>query len=422
MTIVYKSSKLIKNINITNLFPYKYGKLWIVQVLLTSVLLLNSCTSTDRTSTSRGVDDIEVIEINIKGHFEEIKASEIFEPDFEVIKLETTDKSIFSVISDIQITDDLIFICDVTTNRLFVFYRNGQFKKGLTQTGRGPGEFITASSFCINEKDSLIFLYDNMQMKLLTYDFELNFIKESPVPFYAMKIGYINSNYLAFFTGQMKSQDKDYQYELIVVNENMEIIEKLLPYPGFFNAIRGIATAPLANYDGSYLYWNSFDNSVYQLDQNHNLSEKYRILNYKGFVFPDYNFYLERNNLASGQVADEIWEKGYIYSQEFLENKNNILMVYHQDGNHYTVINKKNMTQYHAKRLQDDFGLGLNLTKRSKPIYMENKNCIYAIYYQDFEYINDTKTTPNHIFENFSINDNPILVVLKLKKNPIELN
>ncbi len=412
-----------RNIQLKKIFTkflnyQKLEKVLLSQTLLILILSIHSCSTSDKTKLSRNVNDSDVIELRLKGSFESIKASDIFEPDFEVVKLETKENSLLAIITKLHITSEHIFISDQTTNRFFIFNRDGKLKNSITQTGRGPGEFLKLGNFSVNESDSLIYIYDDMQMKLITYDFDLKIISEAKIPFYAMSVSY-HDNKFFFFTGQMERQEPKYQYELIILNKDFEIIEKLLPYPGFLNAIRGHFMSPINNYDGNYIYWNNFDNLIFQLDKNLNLSAKYRILDYRGHTFPDYDFYLERKNYNSSQVADEIWDKGYIYSQEFVENKNNILMTYHQDGNHYAFINKETMKQWHAKRLEDDLGLAINATKREKPIYMESGTCIYAVYYQLFERVKDSNLKMNPIFEDFSINDNPILVILKLKEDPI---
>jgi hypothetical protein len=400
---------------------HKAERVLLSLTLLISILSMHSCSISDKTKPSRTFNDTEVIEINLKGSFESIKASDVFEPTFEIIKLETNENSLVSIITDLHFTGEQIFIGDVTTNNFIIFNRNGQFERSITHTGRGPGEYLKLGDFCINETDSLIYIYDDMQMKLMTFDYELNFITEREIPFYAMHVSYHDNNFF-FFTGQMERQQPEYQYELLITNKDLEIIEKLLPYPDFFNAIRGNTMTPTYNFDGNYIYWNSFDNEVFQLDKTFNLSAKYRIVDYRGHIFPDYDFYLERNDLNSAQVADEIWEKGYIYSQEFLENKSNLLMIYHQDGNHYAFINKETMEQWHAKRLLDDLGLGINATKRAEPIYMESGTCIYAIHYHFYDRLKDSNTNLNPVFNDFSMEDNPILVVLKLKEDPINLN
>jgi hypothetical protein len=105
--------------------------------------------------------------------------------------------------------------------------------------------------------------------------------------------------------------------------------------------------------------------------------------------------------------------KKLIYSQEFVESKNNLLMFYYADGVKASIINKNTGKQRHSKTLTDDFGLCLNANKRMKPIYMENGICIYAVYYQFYEAMKNNRLHP--IFKKFSMNDNPILIIFRLR-------
>lgn len=78
-----------------------------------------------------------------------VKYSDII-TDYNVIPLETTNESLIGNIDKIVFHDNQFFILDQFKVRtIFVFSSTGKFMWKLSKFGKGPGEFIEPTDFCI---------------------------------------------------------------------------------------------------------------------------------------------------------------------------------------------------------------------------------------------------------------------------------
>ena len=99
----------------------------------------------------------------------------------EFVSLETNDKCLITNIQSMLIRDSLIYILDSSTN-LFVFNRQGHFKRQIGSLGQGPAEYIKINSFFIDKTKQCIVIVDDMKKAFLYYDFNGNFIQKRGVP------------------------------------------------------------------------------------------------------------------------------------------------------------------------------------------------------------------------------------------------
>lgn len=111
--------------------------------------------------------------INIEEGFKEqreFKLSEIAS-DIEYVKLETTPESyIGGGNSTVVIGSNYFFIYN--KKRLLQFSRNGEFVKEIGRNGRGPGEFASTKGIAIDETTKNIYVIANFGHKVLEYNYE----------------------------------------------------------------------------------------------------------------------------------------------------------------------------------------------------------------------------------------------------------
>lgn len=102
-----------------------------------------------------------------------VQPSELLEPDFEVIPLETIDESIISEISKVKIHDNRFYIQDRQQQVIFIFDQNGKYINKINRRGRGPGEYIAINDFDIY--NGCIYII-SAAAKLLRYDLNGKYI------------------------------------------------------------------------------------------------------------------------------------------------------------------------------------------------------------------------------------------------------
>ena len=141
--------------------------------------LLFSCSETR-------IGDLFEIQVDINQN-NLLSLSEIVE-EFTVIEPELTDESLINpdMIERIIISENNVFVAQLTS--LYVFTKDGKFVRTIGSRGQGPGEYNWILGVAMDEKNKRLFLCSNIN-KLICYDFNGNFIKES---FQPAQLGYSN--------------------------------------------------------------------------------------------------------------------------------------------------------------------------------------------------------------------------------------
>ena len=94
----------------------------------------------------------------------------------EYIPLETNPNCMIQSIQHITFSEDFMFIADYT--KILQFDRKGKFLRQIGANGRGPGEYLGITGFCIDPKNKKVFVNAcGDGCEILEYDFNGSFIK-----------------------------------------------------------------------------------------------------------------------------------------------------------------------------------------------------------------------------------------------------
>lgn len=135
-----------------------------------------------------------------------------------LIKLETTDESIFGSFNEIKVYNDCIYILDCTiTNSILSFdIHTGKFNFKLRNIGKGKGEYLYPRSFSVS--DDTIFIYDYGTKKVLLFDLKGNFISEFKINFWANQIEAFDGKLYFYCDVKGKyDEQKDFKNSFLVV-------------------------------------------------------------------------------------------------------------------------------------------------------------------------------------------------------------
>ncbi|MDR2026154.1 MAG: 6-bladed beta-propeller [Prevotellaceae bacterium] len=105
-------------------------------------------------------------------HRDTLYASSFFK-NVRTVMLEEHDDALIGEIQWIQAFDSYILIFDfVIAQKLLVFDKNGKFLRQIGKRGRGPGEYIQITDFCIDPERREIYLLDAGSRKVLKYSLD----------------------------------------------------------------------------------------------------------------------------------------------------------------------------------------------------------------------------------------------------------
>ena len=99
--------------------------------------------------------------------------------DVNVIKLEVTDNSLVSRVSELAYNGEFIVISD--SRKVYVFSAEGKFLRVIGKNGQGPGEYNYVPSFAVDWKKNELYLAANN--RVIVYNINGQLINEVKIPF-----------------------------------------------------------------------------------------------------------------------------------------------------------------------------------------------------------------------------------------------
>ena len=151
--------------------------------LFYSLLMLMSlmgCNSAKANPEAEVVEEVQegLPVINLSENVKEVSALNLSDAAerVEIVKLETTNKSILSNLRHIQVTNSDIWITHYKDQYVYRFSRDGKFKNRVGKIGQGPEEYTRLSSFWIDEATKEVYVL-SMVYGVKVYDYEGHYIR-----------------------------------------------------------------------------------------------------------------------------------------------------------------------------------------------------------------------------------------------------
>lgn len=346
------------------------------------------------------------------------KFSEIYKFN-KVIKLETTEESVFAVPSKIVITNFYILILDQMRDNLLVFGKEGEFIKSLGHKGVGPKEHLSISSFSVVEDKNTLLFYDDYNSAIFYYSLDsLKFKKKEPIDFAFRTFENYNSK-LIFYRGLFPSKEnKKLSYDVIVTNYDTprEIENKFFPYD-FYNGTRGHIEKLLKTKEGLFFYQNYAD-TIYDFKEGVFIPRY--IIDFYNSEVPPPSYYKDRKKLSNIQIDSELLKSNCIYSYRFFKTNKHIFVSYFSQKKHFFYIeellgNKK----ISINKFEDDLGFGLD---NREPDFFSENALGFVIYPSIVAKKKEEKSIRiNAELQDLNVEDNPYLVLFDLKDSELNI-
>ncbi|WP_057938619.1 6-bladed beta-propeller [Algoriphagus resistens] len=164
----------------------------------------------------------------------------------DYISLETNEESFLSLIQDIEIYKDRVFVVDFP-GRILVFDINGKFLQRIGKEGEGPGEFYNLNSFVINKETETVHVASGR--RLISYTLDNKFIGEKSFPFFIDFMEIVN-NKLSLVAGEdgVKSGDRYVNKRSLFMLDSDLIVVDSIPLLHIEMEKQMGATYPYKNY------------------------------------------------------------------------------------------------------------------------------------------------------------------------------
>ena len=203
--------------------------------------------------------------------------SEVIELD-HYVPLETNDSCLFGNIQKLLIREDRIFVMDWANKVIMIFDQTGKFKAKIDHAGNGPGEYIRIKDFDV--RNGLIYVYAlNAKMLVYTLNGEWITTKDMAVVFSEFSICKDGSFFIS-----TSLQRNEFIPEIDSYSFLLGYPDSIITHKGFKRSEAGNKMSILAfidnvtRYGDTLIFIPQYSPSVYQLNPDKTLGERYRVL------------------------------------------------------------------------------------------------------------------------------------------------
>ena len=358
------------------------------------------------------------------GKSKEIPISNIVK-DIRFIPLETNENCLFGTdISKVKMVNDTLFISDY--NYIFKYDLDGKFITRIGKKGRGPGEYAKGfQTFLVDKNKQHLIGFELLDQKMMKYDFKGNFINEVKIDFLPGPAEWNRDGNMAVYNMGFTYENAPW-HDFYILNKDAKTVQKnkfkkqvdkrygLMIYPAVFY-----------RYRGKTRYKNPYENTIYELDEKGKTTAVYELEHGK---YEQYNDVDDveiqiKNNVGTNRSNPKSFEKIGLLG---LSETDKYLFIYygHQEQRKLGVFDKTSGTFYNLfdpnfdqYGFHDDLYGGLPLFPKAGI----DESYFYQ-YYSAFEfkkYLKSAKSVKpelNKIANKIDENDNPVLILVKLKE------
>lgn len=313
-----------------------------------------------------------------------------------------------------QIFDNHYFLADFDlTKSISVLDNDLQFLFEIKRNGEGPGEYSAILDFTVNKDNKTL---DILSLdKLISYDFQGNFIKEHKLPGILSKIQHISkNNYLIYKAKSLHSDFIGPDDISILWNWNTETNEAIrIPSTAENIKLPFFTERNNLNFqDGKILFSANFLDTIYVYNTEIKLLEK-RFFDSEKVYLPE-----EIRIKTKGRLNSDQLQKYFHQLPNLLENETHAITLLMYEGKFLNLIfNKKTNRSISFSKIENDIDQGYEFII---PVLLDNNIMISIIESQylieHFEKTGNSNVGPFYeLVKNLTINSPLVMTKYHLK-------
>ena len=391
-------------------------------LILIVIMTLNAHQSVSQEKAAR---------VDLKEFDKSVLLSDFF-TSVNYLPLETNNSSFLTYPTQIQFFDSLLFFQDHKDDQIYVFSITGKFLNTIGRIGRGPGEQLTFGDFYIDREKKLIEILDLGTDNLFTYSFNDQVIGQRKL-IWCSSFAKTNSGDYLMYSGYAPhfhdQKGKLLKSPIALVNDKGKVVNLFTSdFEPFGLGIRSIMSKnALSKIGDTILFCPNRSNVIYQY-YNSNLTpriyldfgkrempRKYANMNgltyenistFQSQFIVDINDFMESNDF----IAFNFSYQSTLY--QALINKKSHKKAIAKSTNYINDIDRIEYRYFHLMSYMDGYFIfyihAVDFKNQISDIFskmsVEDRN----------KYQTENSDIMN-IYNNISINDNPIIVLFKCK-------
>jgi hypothetical protein len=306
-----------------------------IKIILPLVLFLLIIQYSCKQAEDRSQADFESIRINPKDinpekYFSISKISN----KVEYIPIETRNDVVFGEITQIEFRKGRYYILDKIGKSIYIFNGEGKFLSKIRNIGKGPGEYLSISSFAVDK--SQVYIHDDRKQIILVYDSLGKFLYEDKTTLIFNDFYFINKEhsyiYLGTFDNSNRIKTNSSNLNRLIFRKNAKIVKMQLPFK-YDEKLRQYPemTNHFSSFQDTISFIDGLDNFVYRINEEGNISKRF-------FVdFGEYYFPIEDRMKYNGKRSS----LDFCKMTKFIETPTIILINYSHKNRIYSFIYSK---------------------------------------------------------------------------------
>lgn len=337
----------------------------------------------------------------------------------EYVPLETTDKSLLRRITQIIMCDSFIFISDFS--RVLQFKRNGEFVRQVGSNGRGPGEYINASGFCIDDLRKRIYISGWSIKTVLEYDYDGKFIRPIPQNIPSSRFLVFDNNKFIFQQADMPISVQNSSEIILSITDTLGNQLKSFKnyHPRYSKSGLMIGDVPMYYYNNSLKYMQFGSDTIFTV--TYDKLKPYAIVNLGKMKMdsdPSIPFQDPEKTDKMKQLDNYYWTRTVSENKDYIFVKLNYGL---SDSSAYCVINKVTQNVYSIGTTGLDNDLDGAASFWPKYVFQDS---ILIDYIEAFKLLEYTKTMDNNkvyseklqmIKSDLTETANPVIILINNK-------
>ena len=204
--------------------------------------------------------------------------------------------------SKIVSTSENLIILDPTLNKIACFNASGKFLNYIGNIGSGPGEYNSIMDICIDNTESILFVFDYVGKQILHYSIDGKLINISPCKIQFTKFLF-HENYFITLNPR-PTQCFSNNFAIAKISFNGDIIKQFHKRPIESPISKPALFSSLYILNDTICFWDSYSDTVFFIKDN--------------TVLPKFVF-----NIGKNKIPSALYDSNTLFYQEY-KNYDNI--------------------------------------------------------------------------------------------------